>query len=406
MFKGLCVARRRRCSFRPALVAALAAAAMTLTPIVHDASAQRGGFDRWLAPAISTSDVDAMDDLLVLDADQRTLLDGFYEQYLAEHEEAAGKLRAYVEELRAEFERTRDRQLWSDFRDTRREYREHVNTLRDQFFADAELILMPEQAERWPRVERRQRRSQNLDEGFLTGAELDLIDTYRLFQQSLTDADPAIDTEATAEIARLLERYEMEVDRAIVDRQQLLEEAEDNDTENSNEVLERRRGFDLTIRDANMRYARQVEQALPDALQQEFRDEVLRRVLPRTARTSPALRAVRTAIELDGLSNEQLDRLTQLEQRIERDRRALAERLLAAELEWDADRPIESFRRRGWRRRGGDNDEPQKLQEAREAMRDLGRQTASQLQTLLTPEQFAELELDPETGRRVPRVEF
>lgn len=100
--------------------------------------------------------------------------------------------------------------------ETNARYERHCRQLRDTLIADLASLLTPEQAARWPRFERWYRREQLLPQGTLHGES---VDVERLVE-SLT---PSVPIEGA--LASALDEYSVEIDAALVARQETLNRA-------------------------------------------------------------------------------------------------------------------------------------------------------------------------------------
>ncbi len=374
---------------RPLLVAAIAGL-LGAAP----AAAQDRGSD----PAISTRDLDAIAEMVDMEAEQTEIARILHEDYLAAHGEATRKYRAFVEEIREAARDRRDRSLWEKWRETRDEYRAFVDDLEQSMLDDVKLLLRPEQATRWPRVERRLRRQAELDGGLISGVDLDVVDLYEAFAEDEALAD-RLDAEPAASIAAILDAYELAVDAALVARARFYET---EGRRGGEEWLDERRDIELRIRDANRRSAEQIATALPPDLAERFRAEVAERLLPRRARSSSGSRFLRTALELDSLDAAQRTAIESLQSEHDEALGRVNERLLRSELRWDRERPASSFERRRRER----VEIPDWLDAARDARRDLDERTTRRLAEILTEAQQTAINITTEDGRPLPDVDF
>lgn len=231
---------------------------------------------------VTAEELDKYARILALDADQAEAARMLFESVdleFAESERAAAETRRALLEQAREAQQQGKQPDISLFREKlpaiAREQRETFDRLETQFFDDLRTILTPEQANRWVGVERQRRRDRNLGAGRLAGESVDLIELSQ---------EVGIPPESRSEIDPLLNRYELDLDRALLARDESLSVVRElmggvelglgappapgrmADVMGSDEFAKARADAQdarRALRDVNNRYARQIASALP-----------------------------------------------------------------------------------------------------------------------------------------------
>lgn len=367
---------------RPTLLA-LAAIVVALSALPSPAQPMRfgGGMGEMLQPAFSTRDMERYADFLNLTPEQRDAAKALVEGYQSEYERIAREMRDASDAAREEFRDTRDFTVWDDLRPKFEAFQKRRRELEQSLFNDVKVLLTDDQTSRWPALERLRRRDQSLRRGFLSGEAVDVI---RLFD----DLKPPPELRDRAK--PILDQYEMEIDRALVERDERYEDGfsrgmdlwRAGDLAAVADVFNKAREAAVNVRDANRRYARQVEAVLPDDLRESFSRQFLERSFPRVYRPSDAQRALDAAAAFNDLSPDQRAALAEL-------RASYSRELQSANRRWaDAIEQQELTITPMDLMRGGGNPA---VRDARVARRDLDRRTLDKLRALLSEDQSARL---------------
>ena len=298
---------RSTAALRPLLVAL---ALLLVTPLTD---AQVIGIDNPLAalntaPPVSRSDVRIIETILGLDDAQRaltgSLYDDFFERYRVEVEALEAELSALVDELIVKqdwdmtFAAQKKAKRWDD---RRLEWR-------SEFFNDLRLLLNQQQDELWPKVERELRRHDLIGDGRLAGESVDLI---RLV------AAHASGWHESAEVIEALDRYADRLDRALIERKQVISDerkwefwnACEEDPYRAKDIYEEVLPARMRVREITVQSFEAVLNLLPEddalAVERAFYAEALRSHSP----VSPIETRMRAAASLPSLSPDQRDRI-------------------------------------------------------------------------------------------------
>lgn len=152
--------------------------------------------------------------------------------------------------------------------------------LRADFVAETQIVLAPEQVERWPALERALTRSRALPKGRISGESIDLL--------TLLDAQGFADSRIESLSAQILS-YEMELDAALKRRDALLADASrgiDNaisssDTDKAISIAQRAADARVAVRKINHQYAEQFALELGSDEGASFRSAAMRAFYPR-----------------------------------------------------------------------------------------------------------------------------
>jgi len=260
-----------------------------------------------------------------------------------------------------------------------------------QFLEDLKSLLTTEQAEKWPALERLRRRDSLIGPGPISGSNIDLI--------AMVDA-MKLSGSARDQLAEPLGQYELDIDRALQDREQALSRGDDQsgkamrvyDGAAFEKRLKTEREHGLKIRDLNRKYVRQIAALLPEDLRTKFENDIQTKSFRQAYRPSPTSKELDVAAKLDDLTAEQKRRIEQITS-------AYRERVKAASAAWAAaqekaeeDGKSTSFGPMGGTVGGGagGGGSPD-LTAARKARKELDQQTDEQLAAILNPAQQARL---------------
>ncbi len=378
-----------------------------------------GGGDAF-SPSVDSREMGRYGDILGLTADQRNLVrelfDGYQQEFRARAQEARDKLDAMREQMREE----RNPEAFGEIRRLTEDFRKARTQMEQTFFSDVQLVLTPEQAALWPKVERTRRREQSMAGrgagGFgqvsLSGERVDLI---RLI------AEEKLAPEVLAAVDPTLQTYEEELDKALIERNRLTEESAtqigelmagggmEQAGDKLQAIVQRVRDAAIRVRDLNRRYARQIEDLLPEAERGRFAAAVQQASFPQIYRTSNSSRQISAALGFSDLTEEQKTGIAALNESYTRDIAALNDKMAQAqeqsELSFDV-RQMMRGRRGG---PGGGQDQADRprdpLQEMRQQRRDLDRATQESLRQILTPAQADRLP-EPEQNQDGPGGRF
>ncbi len=312
-----------------------------------------------------------------------------------EMEDAQNVIRQNIEEYRAQrdqFEATDEMQELSALGlSVLRTFAAQKLELRLALEEELKAILVEQQLEQLAELDRVLRRSKQLRLGRLSGESVDLYVVLR-------DMRPDLDAETTVEIDSMLENYGIDLNAALVNRQQfdesgqlgMYEAMQSRDYEKSLDMMKRRFQIQKVVRDTNDQYIEIVAGMLPSEQAVEFRSAALETGYPQIYRASRVTRAIERARDIGEISPELLEALDAIELSYGIDSTPLLERMLMAVRMHEQPRELEFLQRRvdndwNWGRRGQEDDP---IREVEESRRDLDRTYMDRLETLLGEEQF------------------
>jgi Spy/CpxP family protein refolding chaperone len=341
-----------------------------------------GGFQDMAAP-ISARQKERYSEALGLTAEQKAAVDALFDGYAEQAREADEQMRAKMEAARNEFRETQDPAVWGKVGDSMAAFRETRKKLDQGFLQDFREVLTPDQAEKWPAVERTHRRDQTLRRGFLSGERVDLVDL-------VNDSDLPEDVRAA--LGPVMQEYEADLDRELIRRndayekgfEKLRELREAGDMEGAQAVVEEGREAGVRVRDLNRRYARQIAAALPEDRRPAFEASFKQASFPDVYRPGVVGRSLGAAAGFEDLTAEQKDTITRLSDTYQRSAAALNDKIAAAIEEREQD-----FRVENMFSRGGANEGPGA--DLRRERRELDRSTLEALRKALTEEQAQKL---------------
>ena len=335
--------------------------------------------------------------VLGLSADQMAaaelLVDGAVERYTLAQVEMNEKMG----DLRAEAAESGDwRIMMEDVPPLREKFAGEREKIETQFFDDLKLLLTPDQEARWDGVERTQRRLTTITRGSLAGESVDLIEVC-------DSLDPPADVEAKLE--PVLDRYEVELDRALVERNALQEEQGEMmsapgssgtqrfDMDAMMKMTGKIREASTKVCDVNESYARQIGGTLTGDLAARFEALWRKGSYPKVYAQTYTSTVLGAAEGFEDLSDEQRARLDQLQARYERELDAVNEKWVKAIEDTEGEGQGGVMMAAGGQmmvvEMGDDEGGP--VDEARTARRDLNRSYLAQVRGLLSPQQRSRL---------------
>lgn len=402
------------------LVLSLAALAVVVPAQAQEVQVIQGGpggrfgpFGQNAEPPVDSHQLRRFADLLRLDADQREAAAALLEGMQTEWDAIARKTRDEVDAIREEFQGDRDPAVFAErMPEIMRRQREARARLEQSFMADFKALLTDAQQADWPLVERAHRRESTITQGRFSGESVDLV---RLVE-SLNLPEPA-----SAAVRPILSQYEADLDRALIERNDLVDRAMQRvaaagpgaieramQDEEFKALREKARKARLNVRDINNRYARQIASTLPPDQAAKFDQEFIRRSFPQVFRDRFAADSLAAAAALSDLTPEQ-------RKAIEAMREAYSLELDRANRAWiDAVRKFEetdegysaalaggfNFRMRFGEGRDDDGDNP--VARARRDRRELDRKTLENLRGVLNDDQRSRLPQRRERRRGGP----
>lgn len=347
-------------------------------------------------PRVTSDQLGRYATMLNLTPDQLEAAKALHEGYFAAHQEKAGKMREMMESAREQFRENRDPSVFQEMGTKMTEYRQQADAAEKAFMDDVKSLLTDEQSAKWPVLERTRRRENTLTRGFVSGERADvirLVDGLKLSE------------EQRASLAPVLESYELDLDRELVKRNELQEQAmgqaggmmqafrQGGDMAAAEKMITEGREASVRVRDVNRRYAKQVEAMLPEDKASEFNLAFKRESFPQIYRQRYAQQVLTAATTMESLTAEQQEGLAAIKDTYTRESGTLALKAEAAIEQQEQNFSIQGMMQRGFQ-------EDPAIVEARNARNKLEEDTIAKVRALLTPEQIAKLpERRAEGGR-------
>jgi hypothetical protein len=223
--------------------------------------------------------------------------------------------------------------------------------------------------------------------------------------------DMKLEGDAASAAEGILQQYDVEIDRQLVARDQLMDQPMDfrgfqdpDAMETMQKRMTERREASVKVRDVNKRFATQVEGVLPDGLRETFKARVQEGTYPEIFRRTSGSEAIAKAMAMPDLSPEQMEQVVKIEEDYKAKLGSWQPKAVKA---WDEmETQMTPDRMMG----GGARDAMRPLGDLRGERRELDRTTLDALKKVLTEDQAKELpELEREEGgggggrRRAPR---
>ncbi len=393
-FNGRCrLGTRRAVAAMVIGVIALAAPAMAQPGQGGGGFGRGGGFGGFggdaLAPSIDSRELDRMRQTLSMTPEQvsvvKLLFEGYQEQFRARSQDIRDQMDAARNQ--AQNQEQSGRAAFTAIAASMNSFREERNKMEETFFADVQAVLTPEQIELWPKVERTRRRERTVGRGMMSGERLDVIKLVEGIE---------VTPQIKAEIAPILERYEIDLDRELINRNKIYDEGfgqmtrmgggdrEQMETQ-MQQMMTRAREASVRVRDINRKYARQISALLPDTVRASFDRKVQETSFPNVYRPSGAARQITAAAGFGDLDADQKAAIAALRESFDRKLEAVNTRLAAATEEAEMSVTVGQI----MRMRGGDDQGP--VGELRSERRALEQATAESLKKILSPTQIERL---------------
>ncbi len=335
-----------------------------------------GGFDRFGQPGVTEVQFERFGELLALDEVQMAAAEALFEGYQAEAQAASDEMRAMFEDARERMRETRDPSV---FQDVMREARESRTRVEEAFLADLKSLLSEEQAANWDRVEQTRRRESTMRRGLLSGESADVVRIVSAME---------LDESTMTEVDAVLVRYEADLDRTLIERNKVYDEAQEvmreafrsGDMDAAEEIFDKGRTASTRVRDVNRRYARQIQAMLGAEDASAFEVAFREASFPRIYGNSFGRRVMDAVESIESLDDTQRSSIDAIRQSYERDVKGINQDLETAIEREEAEAGPESFFRRG---RGG----PSETRDLYERRREIETAMVEKIRDVLTEEQ-------------------
>ncbi len=259
-------------------------------------------------PAISSSQMKRLAQVLQLNETQGTLADEFLRDYQRQFRLGAERVQDEMSEIQDEARATGDFSVMGEeIGPLFQKWGEESEAMEEHLIADLRNLLTEEQNELWPLFERERRRMDMLPNSRLGGEDVDVI---------LLTQEVCAEEGVPAEVAESLEQYALELDAALQARERTIEGLQEEwievlggEREAMQEIWDEATRKREAVRDINERYARSISEMLKvsDATQGEvFWQTWLERAFPMAFEETRGERMADAAADLDGLAEDTL----------------------------------------------------------------------------------------------------
>ena len=368
-------------------VACLLGALLGVAPC---ARAQMMGMSELFSSPVSSEDVGVMIETVGASKDQEAAIRDLYQGFQQKQQHASDRLKEILEQVQKEAQQ--DPGIWRDMQKKFIEFIGYKDKLAGAFFDDVKLLLSPEQVQKWPVFERRLRREHTLtdQQAIVTASRVDLIKVIDDVARDSSD-------EVRAQLLDLTDRYEVELDRLLVQKKELEREqleAVSAIMEKGGNIMDQMgeyekmfnasRELQLKIRDLNEKYERQVAARIGPELQEKFDKTYNERAMPAVYEKSYAVEAFETALGLESLTTEQTTQINDLQGEYKREVDGIRVKWAAALRDWQAEvKMTELF--------GGGQGGGPEAQTQRDAKKDLDERYYERIRAILNEDQRASL---------------
>jgi hypothetical protein len=210
--------------------------------------------------------------------------------------------------------------------DTAAELKKTKARLRDVFVAQVQGQLSSDQIDRWPRLERALVRHKTLDQGRLDGERTDLIKLVKGLD---------LDELERETIAATLDEYELALHAALVQRNAVVDAANAKvdeairagDVDDALEIVDRAAKTRVAVREVNRTYADLLAAKLGSPLAEMLKAKTLKVFHPRIYKRTLAQKAFGQARALDGLDDEMIAGIDELEEAYDSELASINEQL-------------------------------------------------------------------------------
>ena len=260
--------------------------------------------------------------------------------------------------------------------------------MKNELEGDLVAILTEEQLELWPALERQLIRDRLLQRGRLSGESVDVIGLVE--QQNYEDAVlisilPALD-EWDVNVSAALEARDA---YSIESQGALMSSMSSMDSNSSTAVMSTQAGLAEAVRDINDMAVDTIVLLLPVDKSALFNDEAKLNGYPRIYRTSKVERAYEAAKELEGLEEDILQAIVDLEVSMLIEIAYSNESIFSETHRWESQEQIDRISRFSQRMTGGSSERPESpIRIAEEAKQSIEDNYLEQLKILLTEEQI------------------
>lgn len=373
-----------------------ACAAFVLACLPARAQMGMGGDMTELMAPISKKSLANFAQLVGMDKDQKEAAAALHEGYRSEFKAFRAEIQKKTQEAMEKARESGDfMSMGKEMAASGQQMQQRMESIEKGFLNDVKALLNEKQLETWPRVERMRRRETVMRMGFMAGQNVDLFRTVEAV---------GLKYDSSPELAAELERYEVDLDKAVKDfetwgkeyQAKQVKAMENPDMgkmmEEGQKAIKEMAEYCRRMRDTNKQFARSIQGVLPADKQAKFEFEFKKKCFPRVYRESYPAKAIAEAEKFNDLDADQKASIASLKSGYERDldvaNKAWASAIEAKEEEHGGSIGVMMS---GWMG-GGDGKDP--VADARKARRELDTQTKERLHSILRKEQKERLPED------------
>jgi hypothetical protein len=351
---------------------------------------------------ISAADIDRFGKILELTKTQKDALDDLYKGYEADFDAAHKVMQDKFDRVQADFQDTQDLSVWQkDWPEAAENYQKKIAELEKSMLGDLKALLTTEQMKQWPSAERAQRRAKSLSGMSAPGVSLagDSLDLIRLVDDQKL-------AKRSENLTQLLDRYETEMDQAVIERDAKRKEIGENfqkgakggaggfDFSKFGDMMSEMRKTGMPVRDINDRYSTLIASAMPDDHREAFALAYKKAKFPQIFKESYSVKALNAVKDFQDLTADQKKGVEEIASKYQKEIAAANDRYAKAQADAEKDGSGEDMMG-GWMRMmngGGDQGKDEsELSLARKARRKLDTDALDQLKGLLTQDQIDRL---------------
>lgn len=356
--------------------------------------------------SVSRRALDAMGKILGLDKDQKEAALALFEGYKNDYKAAQDKMQAGMKAIQEKVADTQDFTLFQkEMPKLGREFGEKSRALEKSFMSDVKASLNDAQLAKWTKVEQYRRREQFMRIGAVSGAAVDLI--------RVSDRAKAAPKDHT-EFDALLERYESEMDKHLIEMERVQKESEEKmmsgeggmfDMGRIQEIFKSWYAVGKDMRETNKEYTRKLGLLMDDPARERFEQEVNQRAFPRVYKQAHVLKMMEAAEKLPDLDKAKKEEIQGMRAAYVRDVASANEKWSKAIEERD-DKGGGTFAVMMASMQGGNQDLNKDVNSARQVRKELDSKAKDKLEAMLTEDQKAKLPPAPAEQRGNPWADF
>ncbi len=370
------------------------------------AQAQFGMDARSMDVSVTRRSVDTMAKVLNMSKEQKVAAVMLYEGYKNEYNASRDKMEAGMKSIQEKVADTQDFTLFQkEMPKLAQEFRERSEAIEKTFMNDVKSALNDDQLSKWPKIERLRRREQFMRIGMVTGAAVDLT--------RVLDRAKAM-PEGGGDLQNVVDRYEVDMDRHLVEMQRVQREAEEKMMKGEGNMFDMGRVQEMLktfyevgkdMRETNKTYARKMAMLMDETARSRFEDEVNLRAFPRVYKQGHVVKQMDAAEKLPDLGAGKKAEIATMKETYLREVAAANEKWAKA-IEDRDDKGGGTFAVMMQSMQGGGGDLNKEVNAARQVRKELDAKLKDRLEGMLTDDQKAQLPPAPPEQRGNPWADF